>query len=398
MTQKLQQNRRKFKCVINTPQASTTAISRKQTWRQQRLQKVIAKSRLAILGSGTQTAICGHCRWDELPVFRLPSATGLLTHIHDLVAPPPPLSFRSSLQSDGSWIGVPVHVKLVSLEQHRPHRVSQVTYGIRYSIVLATMGRLQAVPEESWAELKALGCPVVRVQQQGKRLRAVELPFEIWTGENEDVVLEDVNMKSCSPKVDGQLNAHTAWSFLQRLDQDVFCTKHMHHRPGVGFAGAFSQSLGQWGVTHYVVSSQSPWEKGRAERAGKRLKEQSVRRASAVRRLAMGAYTLLHARRQLFRVSRAKSRSPYASTEVHPGMHVYMWRQGQLGKRGCHGPGVAVAARSAQGLIEKFVRSLKTKPGRAGMRRYVDCTREAQHIDEVSTDAECEDVPGEMAD
>eukprot|EP00971_Amphidinium_carterae_P249609 4954500-Amphidinium_carterae.1 len=46
----------------------------------------------------------------------------------------------------------------------------------------------------------------------------------------------------------------------------------------------------------------------------------------------------------------------------------------------------------AQGLIEKFVRSLKSKPGRAGLRRYVDCTREARHIEE---DSSGEDVPQE---
>eukprot|EP00971_Amphidinium_carterae_P327031 6458172-Amphidinium_carterae.6 len=105
-------------------------------------------------------------------------------------------------QSDGGWIEVPVHGKLVSLEQHRPPRVSLVTYGIRYSIVLATMGHLQAVPEEAWSELKALGFPVKGLQLQGKRLRevchAVELPFETWTGEKEDEVLEDVNMVCAS--------------------------------------------------------------------------------------------------------------------------------------------------------------------------------------------------------
>eukprot|EP00971_Amphidinium_carterae_P252688 5016731-Amphidinium_carterae.1 len=88
-------------------------------------------------------------------------------------------------QSDGSWLEVPVHGKLVSLEQHRPHRVSPITYGVRYSIVLATMGRLQAVPEEAWQELKALAFPVKGLQLQGKQLRdvyqAVELPFETWT-------------------------------------------------------------------------------------------------------------------------------------------------------------------------------------------------------------------------
>eukprot|EP00971_Amphidinium_carterae_P335515 6471414-Amphidinium_carterae.1 len=60
------------------------------------------------------------------------------------------------------------------------------------------MGRLQAVPEEAWQELKALGFPVKGLQLQGKQLRdvyqAVELPFETWTGEDEEEVFEDVGM------------------------------------------------------------------------------------------------------------------------------------------------------------------------------------------------------------
>eukprot|EP00971_Amphidinium_carterae_P147531 2923798-Amphidinium_carterae.1 len=641
-------------------------------------------------------------------------------------------------QDDGSWLSVPVHGQLVSLDQHRPHRVAPITSGVRYSIVLATMGRLQAVPEAAWQELKALGFPVKCLQQQGKQLRdvyqAVELPVETWTGEDQEEVLEDVCMvcvvsdsmttknlsleekdngwclrvhasstsqalcnclrdmgfthwrydepymeflsqhcflpgaedlqqttwlsqkeekhilaqvselypsaasasasaaaipegeqgveeeaeldvqdtgeydsdeedgpptaewqpstkerkaiellhrnlahppsaklakvmkiggvrpevwkwvkaefqceecekhkppqpripaklpavwrlnailgvdvvflalpgdsKSEAPwlnivdwgtgfqqvdKIDGQLNAHTAWrafcrGWIRMFSAPSICVTDQ----GLEFAGVFSQSLGQWGVTHYVISSQSPWENGRAERAGKALKEQiglaleadptitssleyenlvhscvaarnrafnhagftpiqrvlgytpdlpeemeptkglsslyegplqSVRRAAAIRRLAMEAHTRLDARRRLLRAWRAKSRSPYASLEVEPGTNVYVWRQGKLGKRGWHGPGVVVAVMGAhkeslfvalgatlwkvsarnirkaspqetlaQGLVEKFVRSLKSKPGRAGLRRYVDCTREAQHIDE---DSSGEDIPGE---
>eukprot|EP00971_Amphidinium_carterae_P289644 5751040-Amphidinium_carterae.3 len=37
----------------------------------------------------------------------------------------------------------------------------------------------------------------------------------------------------------------------------------------------------------------------------------------------------------------------------------------------------------AQDAVEKFVSSLKTRPGRPGLRRYVDCTRENQHLDEA---------------
>eukprot|EP00971_Amphidinium_carterae_P056305 1111647-Amphidinium_carterae.4 len=127
----------------------------------------------------------------------------------------------------------------------------------------------------------------------------------------------------------------------------------------------------------------------------------------------MESYTRLDARSRLQRAWRAKGRTPYAVEDVHPGTLVYVWRQGKLGKKGWHGPGTVVAtlgprkeslyvalgaslwkvsARNtrkaspqeqiAEKAVEKFVRALKTKPGRSGLRRYVDCTREPQHLEE----------------
>eukprot|EP00971_Amphidinium_carterae_P185116 3676023-Amphidinium_carterae.2 len=76
-------------------------------------------------------------------------------------------------------------------------------------------------------------------------------------------------------RIDGQLNAHTAWRALCRCWIRMFSApKICVTDQGLEFAGVFSQSLGQWGTVQHVTSSQSPWENGRAERAGKSLKEQ----------------------------------------------------------------------------------------------------------------------------
>eukprot|EP00971_Amphidinium_carterae_P098738 1952706-Amphidinium_carterae.1 len=52
----------------------------------------------------------------------------------------------------------------------------------------------------------------------------------------------------------------------------------------------------------------------------------------------MESYTRLDARRRLNRAWRAKSRTPYLSEDVALGAHVFVWRQGKLGRRGWHGP------------------------------------------------------------
>eukprot|EP00971_Amphidinium_carterae_P056304 1111647-Amphidinium_carterae.3 len=76
-------------------------------------------------------------------------------------------------------------------------------------------------------------------------------------------------------RIDGQLNAHTAWRSFTRCWLRMFAAPTIVLTDqGLEFSGVFSQSFGQWGVAHHVISSQSPWENGRVERAGKSLKEQ----------------------------------------------------------------------------------------------------------------------------
>eukprot|EP00971_Amphidinium_carterae_P344897 6485560-Amphidinium_carterae.1 len=104
-------------------------------------------------------------------------------------------------QGDGSWMEIPSHGRLVQFDQRLPHRVLPVTYGVRYSVVFLTVGRLQAVPEEIWNNLKVWGFPVRKTQELGRQLQktyeAAQLPVEAWTGETPEDVVEDFNMAVC---------------------------------------------------------------------------------------------------------------------------------------------------------------------------------------------------------